>query len=187
MNAPFYLALTNEITAEVSTQVGIDLPQYHLAQKIGLDKGYRYIINEKEIVIQDNAPFCNAWHFHRGTYMMGAEDGVSSKFGKGISLRSEFTFVMVFFSHDVFLWNGLKAFAPKKMYSVPVLDSNGNQTETLSGMVKGGKIRDNIYEIAKEWFPDQLPKLQRKQMQMAALEIQYTMEMIGVCNLCINM
>lgn len=181
---PFWEVLADRILCKVSGALGISIPFRSIARKLEKDGKPLYAIGDREVSIDDTAEPYQAFIFKKS---MELGKSRADKYScMGFSARGVFSLVIFGYlgcdQND--LWRILKVFEPGSFVSYETTVNTKKQT--ISGYIEKARVKDQLLDIAREYFPKQLPKLQKNQMNLQGLEIEFTLLSDDICRSCLT-
>jgi hypothetical protein len=105
---------------------------------------------------------------------------------RGVSFEANLSLVLAQVNgiEEPTTWKAVNAFQPTRSYFFTTTASG--TSETISGEIMDGtKVEFSPIRIATKYFPDQLSKVQARQLDLTALEFLYKMRVENLCTFCV--
>ena len=186
---PFITALTDEIVCSVEDAIGFEIARHDRVREVVIFKENRRLVkyedeDGRELGLDDTVR-AQAFSVVKKLRII---KGRNFHPARGISFEADLALVLaqVNGKDEPVLWQGANAFQAEKVFSYKLEDTtNGN--ESVSGYIKEGTTIDfSPVAIATRYFPNQVDKVQQRQLDLTTLEFNYKLIIENVCTFCLR-
>jgi hypothetical protein len=191
IDLPFMAILLKSVATQFQTATCIDIDNHDfgtLFQVVenGVTKS-RYQANDGSQLHLNDANLMQTFGI---VHSLKTVQGRVSHPAYGVTFSAKCSFVAMGFSgfDPLMFWRGMSIFRPADTFIGCGLDTSGVQVN-LSGMItnSGANIDMNAMAITKKYFPEQLEKIQKNQLNIFAIEASFEMLVENVCNMCLKL